>query len=205
MSIEQQIAVELSVRGQQVEAAVGLLDDGATVPFVARYRKEATGGLDDTQLRTLEERLSYLRDLDARRVAVCKSLQEQGKLTPELAQAIADAQTKTRLEDLYAPYKRKRTSKAERAKAAGLEELLDQLLADRLSDPTRLAENFRNEQAGFPDTPSVLDGAQQIFVARVGDDADLVAGFRDALWNKGYMRAKAVSYTHLTLPTTPYV
>ncbi len=193
MSIEQQIAGELSVRAQQVEAAVGLLDGGATVPFVARYRKEATGGLDDTQLRVLEERLSYLRDLDARRVAVCKSLQEQGKLTPELAQAIADAQTKTRLEDLYAPYKRKRTSKAERAKAAGLELLLDKLLADRLCDPTRLAEDFCDEKAGFPDTPSVLDGAQQIFVARVGDDADLVAGFRDALWNKGYMRAKVIA------------
>lgn len=141
--IDHRIAAELNVRPAQVAAAVALLDEGSTVPFIARYRKEVTGGLDDTQLRTLEERLEYLRELEERRTAVLASIQEQGKLTPELAAAVAEAETKQRLEDLYLPYKPKRRTKAQIAREAGLEPLADLLL--------RIDAASRNRSGGVPE------------------------------------------------------
>ncbi len=185
MNIAQRIADELGVRLQQVDAAIQLLDEGSTVPFISRYRKEVTGALDDTQLRTLEERLIYLRELDERRAAVLKSIEEQGKLTPELTQAIAAADTKTRLEDLYAPYKQKRRTKAQIAREAGIEPLLDALLDDPALAPEILAKDYINTDAGFADTTAVLDGARQIFMERVSEDADLVGALRDQAWDNG--------------------
>ena len=185
MNIAQRIADELGVRLQQVDAAIQLLDEGSTVPFISRYRKEVTGALDDTQLRTLEERLIYLRELDERRAAVLKSIEEQGKLTPELTQAIAAADTKTRLEDLYAPYKQKRRTKAQIAREAGIEPLLDALLDDPALAPEILAKDYINTDAGFADTTTVLDGARQIFMERVSEDADLVGALRDQAWDNG--------------------
>ncbi|MBS1219870.1 MAG: RNA-binding transcriptional accessory protein, partial [Proteobacteria bacterium] len=185
MNIAQRIADELGVRLQQVDAAIQLLDEGSTVPFISRYRKEVTGALDDTQLCTLEERLIYLRELDERRAAVLKSIEEQGKLTPELTQAIAAADTKTRLEDLYAPYKQKRRTKAQIAREAGIEPLLDALLDDPALAPEILAKDYINTDAGFADTTTVLDGARQIFMERVSEDADLVGALRDQAWDNG--------------------
>ncbi len=185
MNIAQRIADELGVRLQQVDAAIQLLDEGSTVPFISRYRKEVTGGLDDTQLRTLEERLVYLRELDERRSTVLKSIEEQGKLTPELTQAIVAADTKTRLEDLYAPYKQKRRTKAQIAREAGIEPLLDTLLGDPALMPENLAIDYINEDAGFADAAAVLDGARQIFMERVAEDADLVGALRDQAWDNG--------------------
>ena len=146
------IAKELSVREAQVSAAITLLDEGATVPFISRYRKEVTGGLDDTQMRQLEERLSYLRDLDDRRDTILKSILEQDKLTPTLKQSILEAETKTRLEDLYLPYKQKRRTKAQIAKEAGLEPLADTLLTDPGQDPEKLAGAFLNPDAGITES-----------------------------------------------------
>ncbi|HNC70025.1 MAG TPA: Tex-like N-terminal domain-containing protein, partial [Pseudomonadales bacterium] len=157
-SIEQRIADELGVRIEQVAAAVALLDGGATVPFVARYRKEATGGLDDVQLRALEQRLGYLRELEERREAILKSIAEQGKLTPELENVIGEADSKARLEDLYLPYKPKRRSKAQIAREAGIEPLADLLLAEPGRDPQLEAQSFVNAEAGFGDVKAVLDG-----------------------------------------------
>ncbi|MGH8658008.1 MAG: Tex-like N-terminal domain-containing protein, partial [Gammaproteobacteria bacterium] len=151
MNVSHQIADELGVQPGQVEAAVRLLDEGATVPFVARYRKEATGGLDDTQLRTLEERLAYLRELGERRATILKSIDQQGKLTPELKNALLAADTKTRLEDLYAPYKPKRRTKAQIAREAGIEPLLDVILSNPTSQPQTLAQDYLNKEAGFAD------------------------------------------------------
>lgn len=185
MNIAQRIADELGVRLQQVDAAIQLLDEGSTVPFISRYRKEVTGALDDTQLRTLEERLIYLRELDERRAAVLKSIEEQGKLTPELTQTIAAADTKTRLEDLYAPYKQKRRTKAQIAREAGIEPLLDALLKDPALAPEILATDYINTDAGFTDATTVLDGARQIFMERVSEDADLVGALRDQAWDNG--------------------
>ncbi|MHB8746587.1 MAG: Tex family protein [Gammaproteobacteria bacterium] len=184
-SVIQRIADELGVKINQVAAAVALLDEGSTVPFISRYRKEVTGGLDDTQLRTLEERLTYLRELEERRVVVLKSIDEQGKLTPELTQAIATADTKTRLEDLYAPYKQKRRTKAQIARAAGIAPLLDRLLDDATQVPEALATEYVNAEAGFADAAAVLDGARQIFMERVAEDADLVGALRDQSWDTG--------------------
>ncbi len=192
MNIESRIADELGVRLAQVESAVSLLDGGATVPFISRYRKEVTGGLDDTQLRNLEERLGYLRELEDRRTAVLKSIDEQGKLTEALTAAIHGADTKTRLEDLYAPYKQKRRTKAQIAREAGIEPLLEAILADHDIDPSALAADYLNQEAGFADAAAVLDGAKQIFMERAAEEADLVGNLRDYVWNNARMTAEVV-------------
>ncbi len=196
MNIESRIADELGVRLAQVESAVNLLDEGATVPFISRYRKEVTGGLDDTQLRNLEERLIYLRELETRRAAVLKSIDEQGKLTEALTAAINGAETKTRLEDLYAPYKQKRRTKAQIAREAGIEPLLDAVLADHDLDPQIAAVDFFNKElnaeAGFADAAAVLDGARQIFMERAAEEADLVGKLRDYVWDNGLMTSEVV-------------
>ncbi len=191
--IEQRIAAELGVRPQQVSAAVQLLDEGATVPFVARYRKEATGGLDDTQLRTLEERLGYLRELEARRAVILASVAEQGKLTDALRGEIAAADTKQRLEDLYLPYKPKRRTKAMIAREAGLEPLAAALLADPALDPEAEAAKYLcaafsapdGENPGVPDPKAALEGARQILMDRFAEDAELLAGLRAYLREEG--------------------
>lgn len=192
MNILHQIAEEIGVRPAQVEAAVGLLDEGSTVPFIARYRKEATSGLDDTQLRTLEERLSYLRELEDRRETILKSIDGQDKLTPDLKNAILQAETKTRLEDLYAPYKPKRRTKAQIAREAGIEPLVDRLLDDPAQQPETLARDFINTEAGFPDSKAVLDGARHIFAERVSEVADLVGELREIVWKQGRMYSTVV-------------
>src|SRR5229473_2467103 len=163
-NINRQIAEELGVREQQIEATVGLLDGGATVPFVARYRKEVTGGLDDTQLRNLEERLTYLRELEERRAAILDSVREQGKLDAALEAAILAADSKARLEDIYLPFKPKRRTKAEIAKEAGLEPLANQLMAEPTNDPKVVAETFVNAEKGVADAAAALDGARAILV-----------------------------------------
>ncbi len=187
-----QIAAELSVRAAQVQAAVDLLDGGATVPFVARYRKEATDGLDDAQLRELETRLAYLRELQERRAVVLKSIDEQGKLTPELRAAIEAVPTKQELEDLYLPYKPKRRTKAMIAREAGLEPLADRLFADPSLDPQAEAAAFVNADAGFADAHAVLDGVRDILAERWAEDAVLVGALREWLWADGVLRAKLV-------------
>ena len=184
-SISQLIAEELNVRVPQVEAAVALLDDKSTVPFIARYRKEATGGLDDTQLRTLEERLTYLRDLDDRRTAILKSIEEQGKLTPELAAAIRAAATKARLEDLYLPYKVKRRTKAQIAREAGLEPLALGLWHDPTLSPEVTAANYVDAEKGVADAAAALEGARWILMETFAEDAELVGGLRTLLWERG--------------------
>ena len=190
--IEHRIALELNVRPAQVNAAIALLDEGATVPFIARYRKEVTGGLDDTQLRTLEERLGYLRELEDRRAAILASIDEQGKLTPELKAEIDDAETKQRLEDLYLPYKQKRRTKAQIAREAGIEPLALGLLADPNLTPEDEAEKYLNAEAGFADTKAVLDGARQILMEKFAEDADLLAQLREYLTEHGQVRSKVV-------------
>ncbi len=198
LSIESRIAAELAVGPQQVSAAVALLDGGSTVPFIARYRKEATGGLDDTQLRTLEERLGYLRELEERRTAILKSIGEQGKLTPQLQASIEAADTKQRLEDLYLPYKPKRRTKAMIAREAGL----DALAAALLGDPTRTPEQealayikpaFTTEQGenpGVPDVKAALEGARQILMEQFAEDAELVGALRDHVREQGQLVSK---------------
>ena len=187
-----QIAAELSVRAAQVQVAVDLLDGGATVPFVARYRKEATGGLDDVQLRELESRLSYLRELEARRAVVLKSIDEQGKLTPELRAAIDAAPTKQELEDLYLPYKPRLRTKAMIAREAGLEPLADRQFAEPSLDPAAEAAAFVDADAGFADAHAVLDGVRDILAERWAEDAALVGELREWLWADGVLRAKLV-------------
>lgn len=187
-----QIAEELSVAIPQVAAAVGLLDEGATVPFISRYRKEKTGGLDDTQLRNLEERLGYLRELEERRETVLKSIREQGKLTEALERDIVSAETKTRLEDLYLPYKPKRRTKAQIAREAGIEPLALKLLADPTLDPTVQASGYLNQEAGFGDEKQVLDGARQILMERFAEDAGLLGTLRDYLWSEGVIKSQVV-------------
>jgi uncharacterized protein len=182
-SVEQRIADELGVRPNQVGAAVGLLDGGATVPFVARYRKEATGSLDDAQLRTLEERLRYLRELEERRTVVLESVRAQGKLHAALETRIRAADSKARLEDVYLPYKPKRRTKATIARENGLEPLADALLADPTFDPTDTASAYLTENV--PDAASALDGARAILVERLAEDADLVGGLRERMWRSG--------------------
>ncbi|MBL8418072.1 MAG: RNA-binding transcriptional accessory protein, partial [Dechloromonas sp.] len=190
--IEHRIAVELGVRPAQVAAAVQLLDEGATVPFIARYRKEVTGELDDTQLRNLEERLTYLRDLEERRVAVLASIEEQGKLTPELKAEIEDAETKQRLEDLYLPYKQKRRTKAQIAREAGIEPLALALLENPELTPDEEAEKFLNVDAGFSDAKAVLDGARQILMEKFAEDAELLGQLREYLKEHGLLRSTVV-------------
>ena len=192
MNIFEIIANELSANVQQVTAAVNLLDEGATVPFIARYRKEATSGLDDTQLRTLEERLGYLRELEERREVVIKNIEEQGKLTAELKDSLLMAQSKTRLEDLYAPYRQKRRTKAQIAREAGLEALLDSLLDNPQQQPETVAEDYLNPDAGFADATEALEGARQIFMERAADEADLVGALREYAWAKGVMTSNVV-------------
>lgn len=185
-----QLAAELKVRPAQVNAAVELLDGGATVPFIARYRKEATDGLDDTQLRELEARLAYLRELEDRRAAVLKSIEEQGKLTPELRTAIEAVPTKQELEDLYLPYKPKRRTKGMIAREAGIEPLADKLFADPTLDPHAEAQAFVNADAGFADAFAVLDGVRDILSERWAEDATLIGKMRDWLWAEGLFKSK---------------
>ena len=200
-SIEQRLALELSARPAQVAAAIALLDEGATVPFIARYRKEATGGLDDTQLRLLEERLRYLRELEDRRAAVIASIEQQGKMTPELLQQIMLAEDKTRLEDLYLPYKQKRRTKAQIAIEAGLAELADLLLADPTRNPEQEAERFlkapfttdNGDNPGVPDTKAALDGARQVLMERFAEDAQLLQSLREYLQDHGVVESKVVA------------
>ncbi|HHQ4506703.1 Tex family protein [Aeromonas hydrophila] len=191
--IEHQIAGELNARPEQVQAAVRLLDEGATVPFIARYRKEVTGGLDDSQLRTLESRLGYLRELADRRQVILRSIEEQGKLTPELARELNDADSKTRLEDLYLPYKPKRRTKGQMAIEAGLEPLADLLLSDPLKDPEQEAVRFLNAEQGITDGKAALDGARYILMERFAEQADLLEKLRDYLWHNATLRARVVA------------
>ena len=189
-SIAATIANEINVRDNQVEQALKLLAEGNTVPFIARYRKEATGGLDDAQLRHIEERNTYLLELAERKQAVLDSIEEQGKLTDELKQAILAADTKARVEDLYLPYKKRRKTKADIAREAGLEALEQQLIDDPSADPETLAEAHLSE--GFPDTKAALEGARAILVDRFATDADLVGEVRDRVYSQGAMRSAVV-------------
>ena len=199
-SIEQRLAQELSAKPAQVAAAIALMDEGATVPFIARYRKEATGGLDDTQLRLLEERLSYLRELEDRRKTIVASIEEQGKMAPELLKAIMLAEDKTRLEDLYLPYKPKRRTKAQIALETGLEPLANDLLANPSLDPELeaakyLKEAFTSDQGdnpGVADTKTALEGARQILMERFAEDAGLVQSLRAYLQDHGVVEAKVI-------------
>lgn len=185
-----QIAAELNARPAQISAAVQLLDGGASVPFIARYRKEVTEGLDDVQLRQLELRLSYLRELEERRAAVLKSIEEQGKLTPELRASVEAAPTKQELEDLYLPFKVKRRTKAMIAREAGIEPLADKILADPTLDPSAEAGAFLNADAGFADAFAVLDGVRDILSERWAEDASLVGKLRQWLWEEGLFVSK---------------
>lgn len=185
--ITRRIAEDISATIAQVNAAITLLDEGATVPFIARYRKEVTMGLDDTQLRNLEERLVYLRDMEDRRTAILKSVEEQGKLSDELKLSLMEAETKTRLEDLYAPYKPRRRTKAQIAREAGIEPLLDALLVDPTLSPEISAKDYLNEEAGFADASAVLAGARNIFLERAAEQADLVGKLRDYVWTNAQL------------------
>ncbi len=187
------IAQELGVDARQVQSAVDLLDEGATVPFIARYRKERTGGLDDAQLRDLEERLGYLRELEDRRATVLKSIDEQGKLDDKLKAEILAADTKTRLEDLYLPYKPKRRTKAQIAREAGLEPLAEALLVDPNLHPEAQAAAFVDAEKGVVDAAAALEGARQILMERFAEDAALLAELRDYLWNDGLVRSRVVA------------
>src|SRR5262250_298654 len=189
-SIDARIAQELGVREAQVAAAAALLDEGSTVPFIARYRKEATGGLDDAQLRTLEERLRYLRELEERREVILKSIREQGKLDDKLEAAIRAADSKGRLEDIYLPFKPKRRTKAEIAREAGLEPLADLLLADASKDPAAAAAKFIDAKKNVADANAALEGARAILVERFAEDADLIGSLREEVWSAGRLTAK---------------
>jgi uncharacterized protein len=191
-SIEQRIAADIAAQPAQVKAAVDLLDGGATVPFIARYRKEVTGGLDDTQLRLLEERLGYLRELEDRRAAILESIAEQGKLDDALKAQILEADTKARLEDLYLPYKPKRRTKAQIAREAGLEPLALALREDPTIAPEIRAAAFVDEAKGVADVKAALDGARQILMETIAEDATLVGGLREWVWGKGQIRAKLI-------------
>ncbi len=192
MDISSKIAEELGVREQQVAASIALLDEGATVPFISRYRKEVTGGLDDLQLRDLELRLRYLRELQERKQVIIASIDDQGKLTPELEKKIGAAETKSLLEDLYLPYKPRRRTKAMIAIEAGIEPLADLLLGDPSLDPERQAAEFINVEAGFADAKAALDGAKQILMERFAEDAELVGSLRDYLWDEGVLQSRVV-------------
>lgn len=199
-TIEQRLATELAARPNQVAAAIALLDEGATVPFISRYRKEATGGLDDIQLRLLEERLRYLRELEARRAAIISSIEEQGKMTPALLEAVSHAEDKTRLEDLYLPYRVKRRTKAQIALEAGLEPLADALLADPMLDPEAEAAQYikpaftteQGENPGVADAKAALDGARQILMERFAEDAPLLQDLREYLAEHGVVDSKVI-------------
>jgi protein Tex len=198
--LSRQLAAELKARPAQIDAAVALLDGGATVPFIARYRKEATDGLDDVQLRELESRLAYLRELEARRASVMKSVAEQGKLTPELAAAFDAAPTKQELEDLYAPFKVKRRTKGLIAREAGLEPLADKLFADPSLDPLAEAVAFINADAGFADASAVLEGVRDLLAERWGEEPSLVRGLREWLWGEALFASKLASGKDENMP-----
>jgi uncharacterized protein len=195
-TISQRIANELNIKEQQVINSIQLLDEGATVPFISRYRKEVTGGLDDTQLRTLHERLEYIRELDLRRSAIIKNINEQGKLTKELTQALNAADTKTRLEDLYRPYKQKRRTKGQIAIEAGIEPLADALLANHALDPEQQAQQYINKNKAFKDafndTKGVLNGAKFILMERFADDADLTEKLRNYMNQNAQLHSQVV-------------
>ncbi len=190
--IIEQLATELNVRPQQVAATVELINDGATIPFIARYRKEVTGGLDDTVLRNLEVRLVYLRELETRRLAIISSIVEQGKMTDELQAQLLAADSKQRLEDLYAPYKPKRRTRAQIAKEAGLEPLADAILTDKTADPMVLAAGYLNPEHKIDDAKTALDGARDILAERFSEEADLLADMRDYLQKAGYLYSKVI-------------
>ena len=187
-----QIAEEIAARPEQVVATVAMLDDGATVPFIARYRKEVTGGLDDTQLRRLQERLLYLRELEDRRDAILKSISEQQKLTPELETQIRGATTKTTLEDLYLPYKPKRRTRAQIAREAGLQPLADALLADPTLNPEQTAAAYVDADKGVADVKAALEGARYILIEQFGEDATLLGQLRDYFWNSAHLMSELV-------------
>ncbi|KAA6096329.1 MULTISPECIES: Tex family protein [unclassified Pantoea] len=191
-SLSQIIAGELKARADQVDAAIRLLDEGNTVPFIARYRKEVTGGLDDTQLRTLESRLGYLRELEERRQSILKSIDDQGKLTPELATAINGTLNKTELEDLYLPYKQKRRTRGQIAIEAGLEPLAETLWNDASQDPEQLAARYVDADKGVADGRAALDGARYILMERFAEDATLLAKVREYLWKNAHLVARVV-------------
>ncbi|MDF7661492.1 Tex family protein [Erwiniaceae bacterium L1_54_6] len=191
-SLSQIIASELKARDEQVDAAIRLLDEGNTVPFIARYRKEVTGGLDDTQLRQLESRLGYLRELEERRQSILKSIDEQGKLTADLASAINGTLSKTELEDLYLPYKPKRRTRGQIAIEAGLEPLADTLWQDPSHDPEQLAAGYVDADKGVADVRAALDGARYILMERFAEDATLLAKVRDYLWKNAHLVARVV-------------
>jgi len=193
LSIEHRIAQDIAAKPEQVRAAVELLDGGATVPFISRYRKEVTGGLDDTQLRLLEERLHYLRELEDRRATILASVEEQGKLTDTLKNDLLAADSKARLEDLYLPYKPKRRTKAQIAREAGLEPLAIGLREDPTQTPETFAEAFVDAEKGVADVRSALDGARAILMESIAEDAYLVGELRDWMWAKGQIRAKVVA------------
>ncbi|MEX0739667.1 MAG: Tex family protein [Pseudohongiella sp.] len=186
------IAEEIAARPEQVAATVAMLDDGATVPFIARYRKEVTGGLDDIQLRKLQERLIYLREMDERRDAILKSIREQEKLTPELEQQIRAADTKTTLEDLYLPYKPKRRTRAQIAREAGLQPLADMLFAEPERSPEPEAEAFINAELGVADVKAALDGARHILIEQFGEDATLLGKLRDFFWSNAHLSSELI-------------
>ncbi|CAM2192747.1 putative RNA-binding protein YhgF [Paraburkholderia kururiensis] len=192
LKIVQRIANELSVQPRQVAAAVQLLDEGSTVPFIARYRKEVTENLDDTQLRTLEERLLYLRELEERRAAIIASIDEQGKLTDELRAAIEGADSKQVLEDLYLPYKPKRRTRAQIAREAGLQPLADALLADPQLDPQTEAAKYVDAEKGVADVKAALDGARDILSEQFGETAELLGKLRDYLYNQGVVSSSVI-------------
>ncbi|EKE81522.1 Tex family protein [Idiomarina xiamenensis] len=187
MQLSQRIAAELQVKPQQVDATIKLLDDGATVPFIARYRKELTGALDDTQLRQLAQRLSYLRELDERKQVILRSIDEQGKLSAELRQKIETCEAKTELEDLYLPYKPKRRTRGQIAIEAGLQPLADALYQDPQLDPEQLANDYLNSEHGINDSKAALEGARFILMERFAEDADLLKKVRDYLWRQGHI------------------
>jgi uncharacterized protein len=191
-SIVQTLSQEISAHPRQIEAAVALLDDGATVPFIARYRKEATGGLDDAQLRLLEQRLGYLRDLEDRRAVILKSIDEQGRLSDALKAEIETAETKQRLEDLYLPYKPKRRTKAQIAREAGLEPLADALLDDPNQVPDVQAASYVDAGKGIADVPAALEGARQILMERFAEEPQLAGRLRELLWQRGILTARVI-------------
>ncbi|MGB0502942.1 MAG: Tex family protein [Thalassolituus sp.] len=192
VSISSRIATELNIRPQQVDATISLLDEGATVPFISRYRKEVTGSLDDTQLRQLEERLRYIREMEDRRVAVIKNIEEQGKMTDELKRDLLSADTKTRIEDLYLPYKQKRRTKGQIAIEAGIEPLANALFENPSLTPESEAEVFIDADKGFADTKAVLDGAKYILMERFAEDANLLASLRNFLKQEAVVSVRVV-------------
>lgn len=190
MDITQKIATELNVKPQQISAAIALMDEGSTVPFISRYRKEVTGGLDDLQLRNLEIRLQYLREMQERKQTILNSIKEQEKLTPELEKEILAAETKTVLEDIYLPYKPKRRTKAMIAIEAGLEPLASQLHGDPTLNPEELAQTYIDTDKNLPNSKEVLDGAKQILMERFSEDAELTGKLREYLWDRGEVQSR---------------